>query len=321
MKKFTHAWLAFMAVKRLDKANIPEYYGSGASAVPIAEHAKSLVRWFMNYRDFVMQGAWYPDAVFCDMGKSHGVKYEPVESDETNYPFKELPDTMSVYNLMKAESALYKKQFHIVKGDLCDRCEAMAHTIVDNFKILTREDKGNPLSPSANHMAMRFFILSHYIADAHMPLHCDARSLSKIHADVEKQWENYVDASYEIDKRNSRFFYDSDGYPNIKEETLVPMIEAVEKNILERPFEYDWGKEGSSTWTYMSTITEYSYLLAYQMFPMGFKDTTWKTYSKTEEAKRFQEYCTLLMTDAIDSIARVWLHVWIRYRKWALENG
>ena len=29
MKKFTHAWLAFMAVKRLDKANIPEYYGSG----------------------------------------------------------------------------------------------------------------------------------------------------------------------------------------------------------------------------------------------------------------------------------------------------
>jgi len=70
----------------------------------------------------------------------------------------------------------------------------------------------------------------------------------------------------------------------------------------------------------MSTITEYSYLLAYQMFPKGFKDMTWKNYSKTEEAKRFQEYCTLLMSDAIDSIARVWLHVWIRYRKWAMEN-
>ena len=289
MKKFTHAWLAFMAVKRLDKANIPEYYGSGESAVPIAEYAKSLVRWFMNYRDFVMQGAWYPDAVFCDMGKSHGVKYEPVESDITDFRFKVLPDTMEVYNL-------------------------------DNFKILTREEKGNPLSPSANHMAMRFFIMSHYIADAHMPLHCDARSLGKIHADVEKQWENYVDASYEIDKRNSRFFYDSDGYPLMKE-TLSPMIEAVEKKLLERPFDYSWGQEGSSTWTYMSTITEYSYLLAYQMFPKGFKDTTWKTYSKTEEAKRFQEYCTLLMSDAIDSIARVWLHVWIRYRKWAMENS
>ena len=320
MKKFTHAWLAFMAVKRLDKANIPEYYGSGESAVPIAEYAKSLVRWFMNYRDFVMQGAWYPDAVFCDMGKSHGVKYEPVESDITDFRFKVLPDTMEVYNLMKAESDLYKKEFRIVKGDLCDRCEAMAHTIVDNFKILTREEKGNPLSPSANHMAMRFFIMSHYIADAHMPLHCDARSLGKIHADVEKQWENYVDTSYEIDKQNSRFFYDSDGYPLMKE-TLSPMIEAVEKKLLERPFDYSWGQEGSSTWTYMSTITEYSYLLAYQMFPKGFKDTTWKTYSKTEEAKRFQEYCTLLMSDAIDSIARVWLHVWIRYRKWAMENS
>ena len=320
MKKFTHAWLAFMAVKRLDKANIPEYYGSGASAVPIAAYAKSLVRWFMNYRDFVMQGAWYPDAVFCDMGKSHGVKYEPVESDVTDFRFKVLPDTREVYNLMKAESDLYKKEFRIVKGDLCDRCEAMAHTIVDNFKILDREDKGNPLSPSSNHMAMRFFIMSHYIADAHMPLHCDARSLGKIHADVEKQWENYVDASYEIDRRNSRFFYDSDGYPLIKEETLAPMIKDVERKILERPFDYSWGQEGSSTWTYMSTITEYSYLLAYQMFPKGFKDTTWYSYSKTEDAQRFQEYCTLLMTDAIDSIARAWLHVWIRYRKWAEGN-
>lgn len=321
MKKFTHAWLAFMAVKRLDKANIPEYYGSGESAVPIGEYARSLVRWFMNYRDFVMQGAWYPDSVLCDQATSHGVKYEPVESDITDFRFKVLPDTMEVYNLMKAESDLYKKEFRIVKGDLCDRCEAMAHTIVDNFKILDREDKGNPLSPSSNHMAMRFFIMSHYIADAHMPLHCDARSLGKIHGEVEKQWENYVNNTYEIDKRNSRFFYDQDGYPLMKDDQEPdPMIAAVEQKILERPFEYGWGKEGYSTWDYMSTVTEYSYLLAYRMFPKGFKDTTWKNYSKTEEAQRFQEYCTLLMTDAIDSIARAWLHVWIRYRKWAEGN-
>lgn len=320
MKKFTHAWLVFMAVKRLAKANIPEYYGSGPSAVPIAAHAKSLVRWFMNYRDFVMQGAWYPDAVFCDQGSSHGVKYEPVESDETGFPFKVLPDTMEVYNLMKAESKLYGKPFRIVKGDLCDRCEAMAHTIVDNFKILTREDKGNPLSPSSNHMAMRFFIMSHYVADAHMPLHCDARKLGVLHADVEKKWEDAVDASYEIDRRNSRFFYDHEGYPLVKDETMNPMIAAVEKKLVERPFEYGWGKEGYSTWDYMSTITEYSYLLAYEMFPPGTQNLHWSTYAKTAAAKRFQEYCTLLMTDAIDSIARAWLHVWIRYRKWEEEN-
>ena len=321
MKMFTHAWLAFMAVKRLDKANIPEFYGSGDSAVPIGKYAKSLVRWFMNYRDFVMQGAWYPDLVFADMGTSHGVKYKPAAPGTYFHPFKELPDTMEVYKLMIKESKLYGQPFEIVKGDLCDRCEAMAHTIVDNFKIQFHEDKGNPLSPSSNHMAMRFYIMSHYIADAHMPLHCDARPLGDIHADVEKQWENNVKTSYDIDYRNKRFFYDSDGYPLIQEGKMTPLIEAVEKRILERTFDYSWGQNGSSTWTYMSTITEYSYLLAYQMFPEGFKDTTWKTYSKTEEAKRFEEYCTLLMTDAIDSIARVWLHVWIRYCKWVEENS
>lgn len=318
---FTHAWLAFMAVKRLDKASIPEYYGCGDSAVTIGKYARSLVRWFMNYRDFVMQGAWYPDLVFADMGKSHGVKYKPAAPGTYFHPFRVLPETMEVYNLMKAESKLYNQPFEIVKGNLCDRCEAMAHTIVDNFKILCHEDKGNPLSPSSNHMAMRFFIMSHYIADAHMPMHCDARSLGKIHADVEKQWEKNVDASYEIDRRNKRFFYDSDGYPLMKGEKLTPLMEAVEKRILERPFEYGWGKEGSGTWEYMSTITEYSYLLAYEMFPNCDKDTTWTKYSKMEVSKRFEEYCTLLMTDAIDSIARVWLHVWIRYCKWVEENS
>lgn len=317
MKKYTLAWLAFMAIKRLSKAEL----FTGKKGPELAKEASSLVDWFMSYRDFVIQGAWYPNLVFDDQETSHVAKYVPAEKVGETSPFKALPQGMAVDKFVKKNSMLYKeKSFSLVQGNLCDRCNAMYHTIYDNFKIQFREEKGNPISPSANHMAMRFFIMSHYIADAHMPLHCDARSLGKIHADVEKQWENYVDASYEIDKRNSRFFYDSDGYPLMKE-TLSPMIEAVEKKLLERPFDYSWGQEGSSTWTYMSTITEYSYLLAYQMFPKGFKDTTWKNYSKTEEAKRFQEYCTLLMSDAIDSIARVWLHVWIRYRKWAMENG
>ena len=317
MKKYTLAWLAFMAIKRLSK---PELF-TGKKGPELAKEASSLVDWFMSYRDFVIQGAWYPNLVFDDQETSHVARYVPAEKVGDTSPFKALPQGMAVDKFVKKNSTLYKeKSFSLVQGNLCDRCNAMYHTIYDNFKIQFREEKGNPISPSANHLGMRFFMMAHYIADGHMPMHCDARSLGKIHADVEKQWENYVDASYEIDKRNSRFFYDSDGYPLMKE-TLSPMIEAVEKKLLERPFDYSWGQEGSSTWTYMSTITEYSYLLAYQMFPKGFKDTTWKNYSKTEEAKRFQEYCTLLMSDAIDSIARVWLHVWIRYRKWAMENG
>jgi len=320
MKKYTHAWLAFMAMKRLDQAALPEVEGTGKSEVQVAKFAKSLVRWFKNYRDFVVQGAWYPDEVFADQGLSHGVKYEPDEISEEFRAFKVLPETMEIRNLMMEESNLYEKPFTIVKGNLCDRCDAMAHTIVDNFKIQYREDKGNPISPSSTHMAMRFFIMSHYIADAHMPLHCDARSLGTIHAAVEKQWESGVEKSYKIDKDNERFFYDPDGYP-LKTDKMTSLVSKVEEKILSRPFVYNWGNSDYSTWDYMSAVTEYSYLLAYEMFPKDFEDMGWKGYKATPSAERFEEYSLKLMTDAVDSIARAWLHVWIRYRLWGPDKG
>ena len=320
MKKYTHAWLAFMAMKRLDQATLPEVEGSGKSAVEVASFAKSLVRWFKNYRDFVVQGAWYPDEVFSDQGSSHGVKYEPDLLSEDVRTFKTLPETMEVRNLMMEESALYGKPFTIVKGNLCDRCDAMAHTIVDNLKIQYREEKGNPISPSSTHMAMRFFIMSHYIADAHMPLHCDARSLGTIHTAVESQWESAVKKSYEIDEDNERFFYDPNGYP-LKTDKMKSLMELVEEKILSRKFVYNWGNSDYSTWDYMSAVTEYSYLLAYEMFPRDFEDTGWTEYKKTPAAARFEEYSSKLMADAVDSIARAWLHVWIRYRLWGPDKS
>lgn len=319
MKKYTHAWLAFMAMKRLDQATLPETEGSGKSEVQVAKFARSLVRWFKNYRDFVVQGAWYPDDVFADQGSSHGVKYEPDLLSEDARAFKVLPDTMEVRNLMMEESKLYGRPFNIVKGNLCDRCDAMAHTIVDNFKIQYREEKGNPISPSSTHMAMRFFIMSHYIADAHMPLHCDARSLGTIHTAVENQWESAVKKSYMIDEDNERFFYDPNGYP-LKTDKMKSLMSLVEEKILSRPFIYNWGYSDYSTWDYMSAVTEYSYLLAYEMFPSDFEDTGWTNYKKTPAAARFEEYSLKLMTDAIDSIARAWLHVWIRYRLWGPDK-
>ena len=320
MKKYTHAWLAFMAMKRLDQATLPETEGSGKSEVQVAKFARSLVRWFKNYRDFVVQGAWYPDDVFADQGSSHGVKYEPDLLSEDARAFKVLPDTMEVRNLMMEESKLYGRPFNIVKGNLCDRCDAMAHTIVDNFKIQYREEKGNPIAPSSTHMAMRFFIMSHYIADAHMPLHCDARSLGTIHTAVENQWESAVKKSYMIDEDNERFFYDPNGYP-LKTDKMKSLMSLVEEKILSRPFIYNWGYSDYSTWDYMSAITEYSYLLAYEMFPKDFVDTGWKEYNKTPEAERFEEYSSKLMADAVDSIARAWLHVWIRYRLWGPDKS
>ena len=60
VKKFSHAWLAFMAIKRLDdkKHELSE---------KDQKHAESLIRWFMNHKDRVTQGAWFPDELIKDM--------------------------------------------------------------------------------------------------------------------------------------------------------------------------------------------------------------------------------------------------------------
>ena len=320
MKKYTHAWLAFMAMKRLEMAAIPESEGKQTN---LNKHAQKLVKWFKNYRDSVVRGAWYPDEVFCDQGTSHGVKYEPqTDYGDAVQSFKTLPQTMEVYQLMKKESSLYQKPFNIVKGNLCDRCDAMAHTIVDNFKIQYKEEKGNPLVPTNTHMAMRFYIFSHYIADGHMPFHCDARSLDTLHAEMEKDWENQVKKSYKIDTDNNRFYYDPDGYP-LQTGNMTSLVKTVEEKLMSRPFTYSWGNSDYSTWDYMSAVSEYSYLLAYSMVPTTQEDPgnmKWTAYKKTEAYARYEEYSSALFADAIDSIARAWLHVWIRYREWGPDK-
>ena len=320
MKKFTHAWLAMMAMKRLDQAAIPEVEGSGSSTKEVAKYARTLVRWFKNYRDFVVQGAWYPDEVFCDQGVSHGLKYTIFEAGEKP-TFMTLPSTMEVYSLMKAQSSIVKKKIPFIysKGNLQDRCDAMAHTIVDNFKIQYHEEKGNPILPSSTHMAMRFYIMSHYLADGHMPLHCDTRSLSTIHAAIEKSWEDQVKKSYRIDTRNNRFYYDPDGYP-LATDKMTDLIKAVEERIINRPFIYGWGNSKYGTRDYMTAVAQYSFMLAQEMVPTDVGNATWAKYKETEAYQHFDEYSVKLLADAVDSIARAWLHVWIRYREWGPDK-
>ena len=312
MKKYTHAWLAMMAMKRIEKATIPERQ---------ADDAKALITWFKNYRDFVLSGAWYPDSVFKDMGTSHIAKYKPDEKSSSDR-FTMMPKTLQLYQygLM---SDLYGKPYYLdTSHNICDRCEAFTESLIDSFKILTMENGGSPIVPSNNHIAMRFFILSHYIADCHMPLHCDARSFANdndVHAFIEEEWDKQVQSSYYIDEDNERFFYDPEGYPRAKQEQ-TELIKYVEKELEDREFIWKWGGDGcKNTWSYMSGISQYSYLMAYRLIPADKtpKQITRASYRNSAAYKEhFLEYSKVIMADAVESIAKVWLHAWVRYRDW-----
>ena len=93
----------------------------------------------------------------------------------------------------------------------------------------------------------------------------------------------------------------------------------MEDDIINREYYHPWGPGNGNTWDYISAVSEYSYLMSYRLIPAEYdeKSLTKEVYLGTEAYSKLEEYSQAILCDAVDSIARVWLHVWARYRTWA----
>lgn len=313
MKQFSHAWLAFKAIERLEKVTL---------AAEDRRYADELIRWFWNHRDGVIKGAWYPDMVIKDMATSHVLKFAPAAQGETG--FRSLPDTCQIPALA-VQSTVFSQPYKKVdpSDNLPERCEALAHSVIDNMKMRETEEKGSPISPTDNHTATRLFMLSHYIADAHMPLHCDGRrfsSNSDIHAEIESAWDKEVRKHFKLDVLNERFFYNPEGYPlRTNTDYSQSFLKRVDDGLATRAFSIGYGGSNDNVRTYMLAVCQNSYLLAYAFFPPGFDETNvnpnnWK--SLPGQLVNFDRLSEVVFCDAIDAIARVWFRVWRRYVDW-----
>ena len=313
MKKFTHAWLAFMAIKRLEETKLSDRD---------RKYADDLVQWFKDHKDDVIQGAWYPDMVIKDMANSHVLKLTP--SDGAGNKFKRLPTTYLNYNYGKS-SPVRKKSFTVEKDDnLPDRCESIAHSVIDHLKMQESEEKGSPVSPTDNQVALLLFMLSHYVADAHVPFHCDSRRFSEggnLHGDMEGKWDHAIKRCYEIDKENERFVYNKAGYPSKNpkrdQEYESSFLKKLERRLHERKFVISFGAKNNNVWDFMSAICQHSYLLSYCFIPENYDHTNvpkrrWQSLGSIS----FDDLNVAVFSDAIDSIARVWFRIWRRYLKW-----
>ena len=316
MKKYTHAWLAFKAIERLESAHV-------AQSNQI--YVNTLVAWFKAHKDGVMQGAWYPDSVIKDMASSHVLKMTPATGERT---FRKLPSGHLLYDSGK-DSDLHGRAFTVDRDtNLPDRCEAIAQSVIDNLKMQEIEPKGSPISPTDNHVAVLLFMLSHYIADAHMPFHCDSRRFSEgdnLHTHIEGEWDDEVKKYYDIDKDNERFFYNPGGYPLFKNQSdyNASYLRRVDDELNNRDLLITWGSGNNNVWDFMSAICEYAYLLSYDFIPEGADETTvtranWQ--SLPNQKGTFADFSVIAITDAIDSIAKVWLRIWRRYKKWEKDQ-
>ncbi|MDD5338594.1 MAG: hypothetical protein PHG35_04175 [Dehalococcoidales bacterium] len=130
-----------MAIKRLDD-------NKDDLKADDRKHAESLIEWFMNHKDDVMQGAWYPDELIKDMADNHVLKLVPADkapAGTISYPpakFSPLPKEYLIFKYGK-DSPVRQQNFNIAdpKDNLPDRCESLAESVVDHLKVLEHRSK------------------------------------------------------------------------------------------------------------------------------------------------------------------------------------
>lgn len=340
MKKFTHALIACKAVERLQKVALSD------QNKPFADF---LLEWFAAHKDGVIRGAWYPDEVIGDKSTSHVLKHTPngkgalgvsagnpvppasgeSEAFSAEAPgrrqgaFRSLPTPSLQYAIGRA-SPLYNQPYAVnPNNNLPERCEALSHAVIDNLRIREREPKGSPLTPTDNHVALILFMLSHYVADAHMPMHCDARDDEflgfNLHSATEEAWEREVVRYYKIDRPNQRFIYNEQGYPFLvmSEGYSDSILAAVTDELERREFRVGYGQDNENVREYILAVTQFSYLTSYAWLPAGLTlDAFDRPNLQTPHGLTFREMSIAALADTIDAVSRVWLHDLRRFCWW-----
>ena len=317
MKKYTHAWIAFKAIERLRSASLTDENRA---------FADYLIEWFQSYKDGVIRGAWYPDEIVKDNSTSHIMKIG--FAGDTEHRFRVLPSSSLLYRTGRT-SPLHNRAYTLDdKYNLPERCEALSHAVIDTLRIMEREPKGSALAPTNHHAALILFMLSHYIADAHMPMHCDARpgdlgSLD-LHAAIEQVWEVEVVRYYGIDRYHQRFLYNEQGFPILKDEPgfASSILKSVEDELAARDFQITYGQGNGNVREYMLAVSQYTYLLAHTWLPAGFDPARLDRASLQlpfGEGMTFRQMSLVALSDAVDAVARIWLRDLRRYMKWEKE--
>jgi hypothetical protein len=324
MKKYSHAWLAFMAIKRLDDKK--------GDLKPVdQQHAQSLIEWLMNHKDDVMQGAWYPDELIKDMADNHVLKFVPADkapAGTTSYSpdkFRPLPPEYLIFQYGK-DSPVRQQNFNVAdpKDNLPYRCESLAESVIDHLKVLNHTEKGSPVAPTNNQVAL----WSHYIADAHVPVHCDSRRFSEgknIHGEMEKVWDDEIKQYYKLNTQKNRFLYDPTGYPKPATDFATDkayqqsFLKAVDDELAKRKYDSSFGGDNNNVWDFMNAVCHNSYLVSYRFFPPQYGPdnvTTENWKNLAGPAFTINQVSAAVLADAIDSISRVWFRIWRRYEEW-----
>jgi hypothetical protein len=339
MKQRAHAWVALRALKLIDDLKA----------------APQLVELLCFYLSDIWEGAWLPDTLIADMAYGHIFKMDADAallgkdlSTESwlRTPYtdlrKQLKGRRLCLELVKDEPVLNIPYCSHPEnaGHLPERVEALSHAISDMLKMgdyplafyakktvpeAYREDlsaqsvKDLTISPcfSARQIAITFFILSHYIADAHMPLHCDYRDYGTdgtpsrrlprtLHPSIEEEWEKHFPEKETLAlSRATRASLDE----------VVKKLPAESLLATDTTLAYSFDAESIYTplseWKELVLTCRVSYALAKNWIPAPV-DTANTLISQQTKA-RFATIMNSIFHDAVAATASHWLHAWNKF--------
>lgn len=210
MNQPTHAWLAVEAYRIVLLASKKDKQLTGLADILESHLHEAVV------------GAWVPDSIIKDMTYGHVFKNSSYKGDQKKrftMDMAELKKMLPAYAqiptvaLKNIKPAWWKGAYRVKDngGHLPARVTALCFAARDMMKL---GDKGvvkaagkapskktsevaAELLYSTRDIALFMWILSHYVADAHMPFHSDNRALAstakcKTHSAVEKEWGKNV---------------------------------------------------------------------------------------------------------------------------------
>ena len=335
MKQKAHAWVALRALKLIDDH----------------KSAPKFMELMSYYLSDAWEGAWLPDTLIRDMQYGHIFKLddstEHLEYDVSVRPWRKL-----TYSSLKkglsgkrhcltyakdTEELLHPYWVHETKsGHLPDRVIALSHSIADMLKMSDypmafyvqkkrskayREEtlsdmnvKDLTLSPnfSARQISLSFFIMSHYICDAHMPLHCDLRDYGsgrsrrlnkKLHPSIEEAWEEQFPDKEDIILHDyAKKSLNDVVIKKMPDESFIKIDKKKEYNLNSRLTKMKYNE-----WNELVNICRTSFAVSRKWI-----DDDHKTADDIDEAV-FKEVSNYIFHDAIEAVARTWMKAWERF--------
>jgi hypothetical protein len=170
---------------------------------------------------------------------------------------------------------------------------------------------------SARQIAMSCFILSHYVVDAHMPIHCDIREYrhptlgmsfdDRFHHRLEKEWEDQVPEESALQTMESRSL----------DECLDTLpVGSVFSQLGVGPYSLSLVRLKRGEWEEMVDVCRVSFALSRKWIPDGAATVADIRGHRTPEhtpAEDFESLTLSIFHDAVEAVARIWLKSWLRY--------